>query len=156
MMEIFNWIIHIPPFRKYLIGVFLLFAYWIYKKQYIKIPYVFSFVGLAQIVCIFTKAIFRIPNPNYTHTYSFPSGHIFLMLAIILITLWLFLKNKKKVLIITNILALYEGWKIIFLGYHTIYDVVGAYLMVFVLFFSYKKVIIPKIIAPTSGTIINQ
>ena len=130
----------------------ILIIYLFYKKEHKK-AILFLVASLGGIVLNkILKEIFQVPRPSDAlipiQGYSFPSGHA--MSAVIFYSLLVFIfykkiKNKiaRNIFILANALViLLVGLSRIMLKVHTIYDVMGGYIIGLLwLFVAYKSLL---------------
>lgn len=137
----------IPLYALFLAGFFLLlFAY---KKQYTHSFLLIVFDAINHLSVITLKNFFAIPRPDNVHidvsTYAFPSGHAagatFIAFAVFF-NLPFITQNKRLRYFIYAVgvaFVIFIGWTRIYLGAHTLAQVIGGVIVGFFWAYAYKK-----------------
>lgn len=98
---------------------------WMNRKD-INVQRIFISLLYSFALLVLVKGSFRIPHPQYTHTFAFPSGHCWMMLATSYFVFKSLLKEKKQYLFWTSFFVFIEAGVCICGGYHTFFDCVGG------------------------------
>lgn len=137
--KVFLWITLLGKFEVVLILSFVVsLILWISKERLFIIPFLGGILG-SSIFSYFGKIAFHRPRPNVAiyleKTYSFPSGHAAISIALYGFITYLLIKNIKKWTTKVNVfftgvlLILLIGFSRLYLGVHYISDVWGGYLI---------------------------
>lgn len=128
---------------KMLIAFMPFVAWLLYKKQYDKIERYVVTITLCLIFHIALKGTLKIPHPVHTNTFAFPSGRVYMFMAII-VALCMELMNKKKALILSLSLTILESVLVCVNNHHTIIDAVGGFVIcgiqLLAIYFAYSKI----------------
>ncbi len=113
----------------FLVGVLLIFSELLNRKLTWKsliAPLVLVSEGIAQLL----KLVFKVPRPcsliaSCPTSYAFPSGHTTVAFAV---ATFIAIKGRNRLIGVTLLLyAVLVSASRIFLGYHTVYDVLGGF-----------------------------
>lgn len=85
------------------------------RRLFISLLYSFTFLFLI-------KGSLRIPHPQYTRTFAFPSGHCWMMLSTCYFVFKAILKEKQQYIFWTGFFSFIEAGLCISAGYHTFFD----------------------------------
>ena len=97
-----------------------------YKKDKHSVFCSVFIIFISYMMMFLTKGSLRITHPIYTHTYSFPSGHCWVIPLFLYAFLRSILNDKKKCFIWWFIYSIIEIFICTYGGYHTIIDCLGG------------------------------
>jgi len=124
---------------KFVVGLALIISAlcWMNRRRNIIIPFLFALAGTEFTVEILKLTVHRarpIGGAFLEHSYSFPSGHSAISVALygfLAFALWNHTKSKLlkiALIVLTTLLILSIGFSRIYLGAHYPTDVIGGYL----------------------------
>lgn len=117
--------------------------YWLYKKQYEKIERYVVAITLCLVFHIALKGFLKIPHPVHTNTFAFPSGRVYMFMAI-MVALCMELMSRNKAIIVSLSLTLIEGFLTTFNQHHVLIDSVGSFIIcgieLLLIYFAFSKI----------------